>query len=197
MDAYVLLRTEPGRTRDAAERLTRLAGDGIRQVVVITGDWDVLVALDVADPHQLGEVVMGQVLDDETITESQTAVVLNPPARDPTPPKPTPKPKPMPVRGRDPFVALVFADLDLAQGREFEGGWDTWLGGVMDSLAETGGVAGAAVVTGEYDLLIEVGGATWDECSQGILSIATIPGIAGTTTAVAVTEKLVPTEAAD
>jgi DNA-binding Lrp family transcriptional regulator len=196
MDAYVLLRTEPGRTRDAAERLTRLAGDGIRQVVVITGDWDVLVALDVADPHQLGEVVMGQVLDDETITESQTSVVLNLPARDPKP-TPKPKPKPMPVRGRDPFVALVFADLDLAPGRESSDGWDTWLGGVMDSVAEAPGVAGVAVLTGEYDLLIEVGGATWDECSKGILSIATIPGIAATTTAVAVTEKLVPTEAAD
>src|SRR5688572_12296747 len=147
MDAYVLLRTEPGATRLAAERLTRLAGDGIRQVVVITGDWDVLVALEVADPHQLGEVVMGQVLDDESITESHTAVVVPLPARDPKP-KPAPKPRPMPVRSREPVVALVFASIDPSQGREFAGGWDAWLESLMDSLGTTAGVAGAAVVTG-------------------------------------------------
>jgi hypothetical protein len=38
MDAYVLLRTEPGSAGRAADRLTRLAGRGIRQVMVISGE---------------------------------------------------------------------------------------------------------------------------------------------------------------
>ncbi|MEX2458936.1 MAG: Lrp/AsnC ligand binding domain-containing protein [Actinomycetota bacterium] len=197
MDAYVLLRTEPGTTREAADRLTGLAGQGIRQVMVISGEWDVLVALDVADPHELGRVVMDQVLAGGEVLESHTAVVVpSIEAGRPKPvPKPTPRPRPMPVRARSPFTAVVFAGLDSEAGRTSDEGWHAWLGDVTDALEATPGVLASAVVTGEYDLIVEVGGQTWEECAQGILGVAAVSGLTSTSTAVAVTPKLVPVAA--
>jgi DNA-binding Lrp family transcriptional regulator len=197
MDAYVLLRTEPGTTREAADRLTGLAGQGIRQVLVISGEWDVLVALDVADPHELGRVVMDQVLAGGEVLESHTAVVVpSIEAGGPKPkPAPAPRPKPMPVRARSPFTAVVFAGLDSESGRASDEGWHAWLADVTDALEATPGVLATAVVTGEYDLIIEVGGGTWEECARGILGVAAVPGLTSTSTAVAVTPKLVPVAA--
>ncbi len=181
MDAFVLLRTEPGRTRELADRAAGLAGSGIRQSVVLTGEWDVLVAVEVEGLRELGAVLLDQLLTDDGLSESQTAVALSSPLI----------PLPMPVRGVEDVTALVMAKLDPSAGREHPGGWNAWIGGVGEALASTPSVVGAALVTGEHDLIIEVGAATWDACSEGILGVASLPGVAATSTAVAVTEKFV------
>lgn len=181
MDAFVLLRTEPGRTRELADRAAGLAGSGIRQSVVLTGEWDVLVAVEAGNARELGAVLLEQLLTDDGLAESQTAVALASPLI----------PLPMPVRGVEEVTALVMAKLDPAAGREHPGGWNAWVGGIGEALGSTPGVVGAALVTGEHDLIIEVGADTWEACSEGILGVASLPGVAATTTAVAVTEKLV------
>jgi DNA-binding Lrp family transcriptional regulator len=183
MDAFVFVRTETGRTRETADRAAGLAGSGIRQSVVLTGEWDVLVAVEADDPVALGSILMDQVLTDEAIAESQTAVAVA-----------YAIPLPMPVRGVEEVTSLVLAKLDPSLGREHAGGWNAWLDGTFEALAATPGVVGGALITGEYDLLLEVGGDTWDTVSEGIVAVAALPGIAATSTAVAVTPKLVRPE---
>jgi DNA-binding Lrp family transcriptional regulator len=184
MDAYVLVRTEPGRTRETADRAAGLAGRGIRQSVVVTGEWDVVVAVEAESPQQLGEILMDQVLNDEAIAESQTAVVVESGSRSLIP-------LPLPVRSVEEMIALVFCKLDAALGREFPGGMLGWVEGVGTALQEVPGVQGAALVTGEYDLVVEVGADNWGAVSDGLLGVAALPGVAATSTAVAVTRKLV------
>ncbi|MCA1727376.1 MAG: Lrp/AsnC ligand binding domain-containing protein, partial [Actinobacteria bacterium] len=177
---------EPGRTRETADRAAGLAGRGVRQSVVITGEWDVLVAVEAENPEQLGGILMDQVLNDDAIAESHTAVVVEAEAAA----RPL-LPLPMPVHSVQAMVALVFAKIDAGLGREAPQGWLRWMGGLGEALKDVEGVQGAAMVTGEYDLLVEVGGDDWGAVSQGILGVAALPGIGATTTAVAVTAKLV------
>lgn len=185
MDAYVLLRTEPGRTREIADRSAGLAGSGVRQSVVVTGEWDVVVAVQAETPQELGEVLMDRVLAGEAIAESQTAVVVQAEGgRDLIP-------LPLPVRSVEDVVALVFCKLDASLGREAPQGLRSWVGGMGEALKAVPAIQGAAFVTGEYDLVVEVGADNWGSVSEGILGLAALPGISATSSAVAVTPKLV------
>lgn len=186
MEAYVLVRTEPGRTRETADRAAGNAGRGIRQSVVVTGEWDVVVAVEAENPQELGEILMDQVLNDDAIAESQTAVVVEGEisGQDLIP-------LPRPVRSVEEMIALVFCKLDATLGREAPQGLLGWLGSVGQALTDVPAIQGAAFVTGEYDLMVEVGADNWAAVSEGILGISALPGVGTTSTAVAVTRKLV------
>jgi DNA-binding Lrp family transcriptional regulator len=185
MDAYVFLRTEPNAARDVGERLAARAGEGIRQAAVITGEWDVVVAIEVEDPHALGDVVLSQIAGDEAVLETHTVVAV--PMPDPETNAP---PKPMPTRGMDRFFALVMAKVDAALAREHPRGWRSWADGLADAIHDVPGVFAGTLITGEWDLLVEVGGESWEACAAAIVELAALPGFTATSTAVGVSPKL-------
>ena len=73
--AFVGLRIEHGREGDALERFREI--EGIREVHLTTGEWDVLLRVCAPDTDGLRELVFDRIADVEGFARSQTMVVLD------------------------------------------------------------------------------------------------------------------------
>ncbi|MUW15156.1 AsnC family transcriptional regulator [Halorubrum sp. CBA1125] len=75
--AFVGLRLEQGREDDAIDRLREV--DGVREIHLTTGDWDVLLRVVAADTDGLRELMFDRIAEAEGFSRSQTMVVLDTP----------------------------------------------------------------------------------------------------------------------
>ena len=178
MDAYVYVRTTPGEARRVGEAIAEK--DSVRQVSLITGQWDLLVALASLDAFALGSTVIDELQGISGVVQTSTAPVipLDYASRTGGPRYPTIH-----------FAALVaLVHIHVQHGKGLD---------VFKALDAMEGVAGVAALAGPYDILCEVGGDSWEEIASMLLNeIQQVPGIESTTTSLAVA-KLKPAATAD
>jgi len=74
VSAFVGLRVEQGREEDALERLREI--DGVREIHLTTGEWDVILKVVAADTDSLRELMFERVAEMEGFSRSQTMIIL-------------------------------------------------------------------------------------------------------------------------
>ena len=74
ISAFVGLRVEQGQANDALERLEEL--DGVQEVHMTTGEWDVIMRVFAEDADALRELMFDHVAHVDGFARSQTMVIL-------------------------------------------------------------------------------------------------------------------------
>ncbi|EMA56956.1 Lrp/AsnC family transcriptional regulator [Halorubrum kocurii] len=74
VSAFVGLRVEQGREEDALERLREI--NGVCEIHLTTGEWDVMLKLVASDTDSLREVMFDRVAEMEGFARSQTMIIL-------------------------------------------------------------------------------------------------------------------------
>ena len=172
MDAYVYVETEPGTARRVAEDIARL---DVREVVVVTGPYDVVVSLENVDPFSLGETVLDHIQAVAGVVRTNSAIVVDP-ALVSAAPWPT---FPFHFAGGE-VTALVHVLIQPGT-----------TGRVLEGLSGSDAIVGWALLAGDWDILVEVSAPTWDDASRVVLEqIQPIEGIARTSTYLAISPKL-------
>ncbi|SFR44130.1 MULTISPECIES: Lrp/AsnC family transcriptional regulator [Halorubrum] len=82
--AFVGLRVEQGREEDALERLRGI--DGVREIHLTTGEWDVILRVVAADTDRLRELMFERIAETAGFSRSQTMVILGTDYEQPGPP---------------------------------------------------------------------------------------------------------------
>ena len=80
--ALVGLRVEQGREENALERLREI--DGVKEVHLTTGEWDVMLRVYAEDTDALRELMFENVAEMEGFSRSQTMVILGTDFEDPS-----------------------------------------------------------------------------------------------------------------
>ncbi|WP_144921432.1 Lrp/AsnC family transcriptional regulator [Halorubrum salsamenti] len=75
VSAFVGLRVEQGREEDALEQLREI--DGVREIHLTTGEWDVMLKVVAADTDSLRELMFDRVAEMEGFSRSQTMIILS------------------------------------------------------------------------------------------------------------------------
>jgi DNA-binding Lrp family transcriptional regulator len=167
VEAFVYLRVRPGRTIEVRNRLTSTSAG--RRSVVVVGDWDVLCLVDGPDLGAIGTSVLSEIQTIEGVVRTFTAPVVPPDRLGvvgfgglPTP---------QVVRG------ACYVHIEAEAGAA---------AGLYERLSEIGGVSGAAVLGGRWDLLACVE-EPWEIASGIVLEkIQALPGVRSTSTLVSV-----------
>ncbi len=74
VSAFVGLRVEQGREEDALERLREI--DGVCEIHLTTGEWDVILKVVAADTDSLRALMFEEVAEMEGFSRSQTMIIL-------------------------------------------------------------------------------------------------------------------------
>lgn len=74
VSALVGLRVEQGREEDALDRLRDI--EGVREIHLTTGEWDVIMRVVAADTDRLRELMFEQVANMDGFSRSQTMIIL-------------------------------------------------------------------------------------------------------------------------
>lgn len=72
--AYVLIKAEVGKAKSVKEALANLPG--VRSADIVTGDYDVIVAIEQATTEELGKLVMEHIHATSGVTATSTHVVV-------------------------------------------------------------------------------------------------------------------------
>jgi DNA-binding Lrp family transcriptional regulator len=169
VDAFVFVRTAPGKVEDVVAGL--LSSRGVRHAVTVIGDWDVVASVHGNDLARIAGDVLRQVHRIDGVERTLTLPVV-----------PTDVTG---VRGGDLATTLplqrdgdaCYVRLRAAPNRTAE---------IFAALVEMDEVAGVAMVAGEEDILAEVP-RPWDEGARVVLEgIRAIPGVLSTNTLVAI-----------
>lgn len=170
MDAYVYLRTEPGRVEDVVIELA--AKHGVRRAVPVVGDWDVMVAVEGADSAGIARTVLREIHPIEGVSAAYTAAVV-----------------PLETIG---IHGGGWAMQSIPMHREGEACYvhiSAAVGsvpGIVEALAGLEDVSGVAVLAGRYDLMAEIP-LPWERaCGLILEGIHAIPGVTHTSTAIGV-----------
>ncbi len=162
MEAFVYLRVRPGSMTDVRNQL---ASSAARRSVTVVGDWDVICLIEGPDLAAIAATVLSEIQMIDGVVRTSTAPVV-PPDRVgvvgfgglPTPPI---------VRG------ACYVHIQTEAGAA---------AGIYERLSAVGGVVGAAVLGGRWDLVACVS-EPWEVASGIVLEkIQTLPGIVSTTT---------------
>jgi DNA-binding Lrp family transcriptional regulator len=167
MEAFVYLRVRPGSIGSVRNRLTSTAT--ARRSVVVVGNWDVLCLIDGPDLATVATGVLSELQTIEGVERTLTAPVVPPDRLGvvgfgglPTP---------QIIRGA--CYVHIEADAGAAAG-------------LYERLSEIGGVSGAAVLGGRWDLMACIP-EPWEVASSIVLDkIHALPGVRSTSTLVSV-----------
>ena len=167
MEAFVYLRVRPGSIGLVRNRLTSTAT--ARRSVVVIGNWDVLCLIDGPDLATVATGVLSELQTIEGVERTLTAPVVPPDRLGvvgfgglPTP---------QIIRGA--CYVHIEADAGAAAG-------------LYERLSEIGGVSGAAVLGGRWDLMACIP-EPWEVASAIVLDkIHALPGVRSTSTLVSV-----------
>ncbi|MGZ4144102.1 MAG: Lrp/AsnC ligand binding domain-containing protein [Actinomycetota bacterium] len=166
MDAYILIQTEPGL---ATAVMNALVDGGVAdRALAITGNADVFARINDVEWDDLKETLLNRLQRTPGVVRSSTSVAV---------------PTDAVMRGVAPSFpvhyllsraidALVFVNVAAGSARA-----------VVKALAESDAVRAMAVVTGEYDLILQVRAPSISRLATTILrEIQEIPGVTSTTT---------------
>lgn len=167
MEAFVYLRVRPGLVGPVRNQLTSTAT--ARRSVVVIGNWDVLCLIDGPDLATIATGVLSELQTIDGVDRTFTAPVVPPDRLGvvgfgglPTP---------QIIRGA--CYVHIQADAGAAAG-------------LYERLSEIGGVSGAAVLGGRWDLLACIP-EPWEVASAIVLDkIHALPGVRSTSTLVSV-----------
>lgn len=171
MDAYVFLPKASVATQEVLVQLHDEDPDTIRAVVLLSGPLDAMVAVYAWSLQNLHDIVMSAIRDRAGAEKTQTAVVLVEPTGQ-TIQGFTPK---IPRRG---LVAEqeAYMRIRTQAGKSQE---------VLDGLVGMAGFLGGAIVAADFDILLSVGGSTFEELSERLLQVNAVQGIQWTDSAFA------------
>ena len=165
MEAFLYLRVRPGSIVSVTNRLAGSATT--RRSVVVIGEWDVLCLLEGPDLASIGTSVLSEVQLIEGVERTSTAPVVPPDRLGVVGFGGLPTPEI--VQGA--CYVHVAADAGAAAG-------------LYERLSDIGGVAGAAVLGGRWDLIASVL-EPWEVASGIVLEkIQALPGVRRTSTLV-------------
>ena len=74
VSAFVGLRVEQGREEDALDRLRDI--EGVREIHLTTGEWDVILRVVAEDTDRLRELMFDRVAEMDGFSRSQTMIIL-------------------------------------------------------------------------------------------------------------------------
>ncbi|WP_418284730.1 Lrp/AsnC family transcriptional regulator [Halorubrum sp. DTA46] len=74
VSAFVGLRVEQGREEDALDRLRDI--DGVREIHLTTGEWDVILRVVAEDTDRLRDLMFEQIAEMDGFSRSQTMIIL-------------------------------------------------------------------------------------------------------------------------
>lgn len=167
MEAFVYLRVRPGSVVPVRTQLTSSAV--ARRSIVVVGEWDVLCLIDGPDLGTIGTSVLSELQLIEGVERTYTAPVV-----------PSDRlgvvgfgglPTPQIIRG------ACYVHIDAEPGTA---------AGLYERLSEIGGVSGAAVMGGRWDLMACVP-EPWEIASSIVLDkIQPLPGVRSTSTLVSI-----------
>jgi DNA-binding Lrp family transcriptional regulator len=167
MEAFVYLRVRPGSIVPVRNQLTSSAI--ARRSIVVIGDWDVLCLIEGPDVAGIGTGVLSEIQMIEGIDRTYTAPVV-----------PQDRlgvvgfgglPTPQIIRG------ACYVHIEAEPGAA---------AGLYERLSEIGGVSGAAVLGGRWDLIACIP-EPWEVASGIVLErIQALPGIRSTSTLVSI-----------
>lgn len=74
VSAFVGLRVEQGRESDALDRLRDI--EGVREIHLTTGEWDVILRVTAEDTDRLRELMFDRIAEMDGFSRSQTMIIL-------------------------------------------------------------------------------------------------------------------------
>lgn len=74
MKAFILVKVEPGKTRDALEAVKGM--NGVKEVYCLTGPDDLIIHMDADDARKISEVILGDLHTVEGIKGTDTRLVV-------------------------------------------------------------------------------------------------------------------------
>ena len=74
VSAYVLIRTEADKTKNAFETLTKLKG--VKTVHTVTGPFDIILLVEAKTLHDLGDVILTKIRGVDGISRTMTCVTV-------------------------------------------------------------------------------------------------------------------------
>jgi hypothetical protein len=170
MDAYVFLSNAD---RSTIANLTESTDHRIRLVIELAGAYDALVALEVQNVRDLKDVMLQEVRG-AGHADTDTAIAVQPSAAAAIH---------QPTAIRRWFVASAvegYTRIHCRRGHVLR---------VFEEIQKLDGFLGASLVAGRYDIALGVGGQTYDEVSNVVLSqLESIDGIASTVSSFASNE---------
>jgi DNA-binding Lrp family transcriptional regulator len=167
MEAFVYLRVRPGSTVAVHNHLA--SSSAARRSVIVIGEWDLMCLIEGPDLDAIGTSVLTDIGMIEGVERTLTAPVV-PPDRlgvvgfggPPTPPM---------------IEGASYVHIEAEAGAA---------AGLYERLSEIGGIAGAAVLGGQWDLLVCIP-EPWEVASGIVLEkIQALPGVRSTSTLVSV-----------
>jgi DNA-binding Lrp family transcriptional regulator len=167
MEAFVYLRVRPGST--VAVRNQLASSTAARRSLIVIGEWDLMSLIEGPDLDAIGTSVLAEIRMIEGVERTLTAPIV-PPDRlgvvgfggPPTPPI---------------IEGASYVHIEAEAGAS---------AGLYERLSEIGGIAGAAVLGGRWDLLVCIP-EPWEVASGIILEkIQALPGVRSTSTLVSV-----------
>ena len=167
MDAYVLLQTEPGLAPTVMNALVE--GGVVDRALCITGDADVFARINGVNWNDLKDRLLNKLQRVPGVVRSSTHVVVPTAtvARGAVPLHPV-----FSVVRDNAISALVFVQLAAGTARE-----------TVSSVRDIKGLLGLAVVTGEYDLIVQIAAPSIERLASTVLQqLHTIPGVTSTKT---------------
>lgn len=166
MDAYVLLQTEPGLATTVMNALVE--SSVVDRALCITGDADVFARINNVEWDELTDRLLNRLQRVPGVVSSSTSVVVPTRAFGAIGPK---HPVYLPLGGGY-IDGLVFVGTAAGSTRD-----------VVRAVRAMKGVLGFAVVTGDYDLIVQVRGRTIENLAATVLEqLQSIPGVMSTST---------------
>ena len=165
MDLYLFIQTEPGLATTVMNTLTE--SKAVTRAASVTGAFDVFARIDDVDFDELTTRLVDRVQRTPGVVRTITAAGLSAEVMSIWP-VPT-----MPLRV-DPALpqALVFVRLQPGSGTV-----------AVERLAHSKSVLSFALLTGEYDAVMQVSGRTIEDIAKKVLrDIQTVPGVVSTST---------------
>ena len=177
MDAYVFLRDLSAPTLAVLSDLVTEEQDSdgarIRAVATTTGQYDAIAFVEGSSIAELQDVVMNEIRGKAGAAFSETSIRVE-----------VPEPG-----GESSWILPMAPKRRLVADQEAFVLVGVDAGSVVDVYAafadsESGlpGLLGAAVITGEYDILVELGASSFEELSKDVLAVGSFDGVASTET---------------
>ena len=176
MDAYVFLRDLSAPTLAVLSDLVteEQGSDGarIRAVATTTGQYDAIAFVEGSSIAELQDVVMNEIRGKAGATFTETSIRVEVPEPDEESWIRPMAPKRRLVAEQE---AIVLVGVDAGRVVDVYAAF-------ADPQSGLSGLLGAAVITGEYDILVELGASSFEELSKDVLAVGSFDGVASTET---------------
>ncbi|MBA3551814.1 MAG: hypothetical protein H0W27_02940 [Actinobacteria bacterium] len=165
MDAFVLVREASLPIVQDLRGLVPDESNPVRFVTPLSGRHDALVVLEVDSLGQLQDYVLETIHGERQLSTETAVSLIDGPLR---------------IKRVPPSPVECFVRIRVERGRAAE---------VMEVVSAIPGYRGSAVVAADFDVLLELGGETFEEVAGGLLQLHMVEGIVASAASFAALEK--------